>query len=187
MFLAAAYFFSYVGAEITFGGWIYSYAVMLGLAGVSGAAYLNSGFWFAFAVGRLVSIALAARMTLVRLIVSALEGGLFFLALVAVLPGSAGVLWAAAIGAGFCMGPVYASGLALVGQSMHLTARRAGLVLMGDSVGGMLLPWLVGGIIERTGPWAMIYLVFSSLTGAMLAFFAMLRVRSAGSSIPRTE
>ena len=40
---AMLFLFFYVGAEITFGGWVYTYAVTLKLASAAGAAYLTSG------------------------------------------------------------------------------------------------------------------------------------------------
>ncbi len=55
------FLFFYVGAEITFGGWVYTYAVTLKLASAAGAAYLTSAFWLAFTVGRLISIPAATR------------------------------------------------------------------------------------------------------------------------------
>jgi len=44
---AMLFLFFYVSAELTFGGWIYTYAVTLGLADAAAAAYLTSLFWFA--------------------------------------------------------------------------------------------------------------------------------------------
>lgn len=53
--------FFYVRAELTFGNWIFTYTVTLKLADATQAAYLTSGFWLAFTIGRLVSIPAAAR------------------------------------------------------------------------------------------------------------------------------
>ena len=99
-------------------------------------------------------------------------GPLFF-------PGSGGVLWAAAIGLGFCMAPVWPSGFTLAGQSIHLTARLSSVILLGDSLGGMILPWLVGQVIDASGPRAMAFLVCASLALNLAAFFGMIRLRPA--------
>jgi len=48
--------------------------------------------------------------------------------------------------------------------------------LLGDSFGCVVLPWLVGQVMEVTGPRALVYLVFGSLIGNVLAFVAMLRL-----------
>src|SRR5918911_1640520 len=49
---AALFLFFYVGAEVAFGGWVYTYAVALKLANAAEAAYLTAGFWVAFSLGR---------------------------------------------------------------------------------------------------------------------------------------
>jgi FHS family Na+ dependent glucose MFS transporter 1 len=52
----------YVGAEVGMGGWLYTYAVEMGLADTTSAAYLTSVYWGAFMLGRLLSIPIAARV-----------------------------------------------------------------------------------------------------------------------------
>ena len=55
-------FFLFVGAGLSFGGWIYTYAVSLDLATVTTAGYLTSLFWAALTFGRLISIPIAGRV-----------------------------------------------------------------------------------------------------------------------------
>ena len=93
-----------------------------------------------------------------------------------IFPRSENVLWIMAVGLGFCMAPVWPTGFTLVGQSMQLTGRLSGLVLLGDSFGGMVLPWLVGWVIGSTSPRAMLTLIFASLVLNFLAFTALLRL-----------
>ena len=103
--LAGLFLFFYVGAEISFGGWIYTYARRLGLASETGAAYLASAFWLAFTGGRLVSIPVATRAAPQRVLLAASAGCLLALALVLSRPASREVLWGATLVLGFCMGP----------------------------------------------------------------------------------
>jgi FHS family Na+ dependent glucose MFS transporter 1 len=174
---AMLFLFFYVGAEITFGGWIYTYAVTLKLASVAGAAYLTSAFWAAFTVGRLISIPAATRFTPRQVIPTAVFSCLFVLALGIIFSGSSLALWLMAIGLGFCMAPVWPTGFTLAGQSVAMTGKITGLILLGDSFGGMVLPTAVGKVIETSGPRAMVYLVFGSLVLNLLAFTGMLRLR----------
>ena len=60
IFLVAAGFFVFVGAEVGLGGWIYTYAIRLDLADETTAAYLTSAYWGAFTLGRLIAIPIAA-------------------------------------------------------------------------------------------------------------------------------
>ena len=174
---AALFLFFYVGAEVAFGGWVYTYAVTLKLASTAGAAYLTSGFWLSFTLGRLLSIPLATRFTPPQIVLAALGTCLSILTMVIIIPDSSVILWMAALGLGFGMAPLWPTGFTLAGQSLTLTASVSGMILLGDSFGGVVLPWLVGQVMEVTGPRALIYLVFGSLVGNVLAFVAMLRVR----------
>ena len=176
---AMLFLFFYVGAEITFGGWVYTYAVTLKLASLAGAAYLSSAFWLAFTVGRLISIPAATRFKPRQVILAALVSCLSILALGIIFFNSSVVLWLMAIGLGFCMAPIWPTGFTLAGQSINLTGRLTGIILLGDSFGGMVLPSAVGQVIESTGPRAMVYLIFGSLVLNLLAFFGMLRLRPA--------
>jgi FHS family Na+ dependent glucose MFS transporter 1 len=176
VFSAILFLFFYVGAEITFGGWLYTYAVTLRLASAAGAAYLTSAFWLAFTIGRLISIPAATRFTPKQVILAALSGCLSVLLLGMLFSGSSTAIWMMAIGLGFCMAPVWPTGFTLAGQSMALTGKLTGLILLGDSFGGMVLPTVVGKVIEGSGPRAMVPLVFSSLVLNLLAFTGMLRL-----------
>ena len=170
---AALFLFFYVGAELTFGGWIYTYAITLHLADAVRAAYLTSIFWLAFTVGRLISIPAALRFSPRQIIPAALTGCAGFLVLLILAPASPAVLWIAAAGAGFCMAPIWPTGYTLAGQSVRLTARVSSLILLGDSIGGMVLPGLMGLLMERAGATAMTPVVLGSLVATFLAFLGI--------------
>jgi len=174
---AMLFLFFYVGAEITFGGWVYTYAVTLNLASAVGAAYLTSVFWLAFTIGRLLSIPAATRFTPKQIISAALFSCLSILTIGIIFAGFGAVLWVLAIGLGFCMAPIWPTGFTLAGQSINLTGRISSVILLGDSLGGMILPTLVGQVIEGSSPRAMVYLVFGSLVLNLLAFAGMSRLR----------
>jgi FHS family Na+ dependent glucose MFS transporter 1 len=171
------FLFFYVGAEITFGGWIYTYAVTLKLTSAAGAAYLTSAFWLAFTVGRLISIPAATRFTPKQVILAALFCCLSILVLGMLFSDSGTILWMMAIGLGFCMAPIWPTGFTMAGQSIVMTGRVTGVILLGDSFGGMVLPALVGRVIEGSGSRAMVALVFVNLVLNLLAFTGMLRLR----------
>jgi len=174
MLAAALFLFFYVGAEVAFGGWVSTYAVALQLASAVGAAYLTAGFWCAFTVGRLLAIPLAMRVPSHRMVLVALALCLALLAVLLLLPDTRVVVWSVVFGLGFCMAPLWPMGFTLAGQSLTLTATVSGLILLGDSVGGMVLPWLVGHVMAVTGPRALASLVFGSLVCTFVAFVVLL-------------
>ncbi len=176
---AMFYLFFYVGAEITFGGWVYTYATSLGVAAPATAAYLTSAFWLAFTVGRLLSIPAAARFPARRIVPAAVAGCLLMWIGIMAFPASRAVLWLGTVGAGFFMAPVWPTGFTLASQTIPLSARASSLILLGDSFGGMILPTLVGKVIEAVGAGTMTYLVAASLVLNLVAFVFLRRARPA--------
>ncbi|MCB9423428.1 MAG: MFS transporter [Ardenticatenaceae bacterium] len=175
--IAMMFLFFYVGSEITFGNWIYTYALILGLADATRAAYLTSGFWLAFTIGRAISIVVATRFKPEQILTVAFLGGLGALALAIITPNSISMLWAATLLVGFFMAPIWATGYNLAGQSIKLTATISSSIILGDSLGGVVLPWVTGQAIERFGARTMPWLVFSSLAINALVFGIMLLQR----------
>jgi FHS family Na+ dependent glucose MFS transporter 1 len=172
--IAMLFLFFYVGSEITYGNWIYTYALTLDLADATRAAYLTSGFWLAFTIGRAISIPVAARFKPAQILTVAFVGGLGALALAISVPNSLTVLWAATLATGFFMAPVWATGYNLVGQSIKLTATVSSIIILGDSFGGVVLPWVTGQAIERFGAHTMPWLVIGSFAINGLIFVIML-------------
>jgi len=176
--MAAVFLFAYVGAEISFGSWLYTYALSLGLASAAGAAYLSSAVWFSFTVGRAVSIPVALRFTPRQVIPTAIAACLALSGLLCLLPPNPGLLWAVAMGLGFFMAPLWPSGYTLAGQVIAMTASASGLVLLGDSLGVMVLPSLTGKVMEWTGPEGLSrslpLLVLGALAVCLLAFLSLL-------------
>lgn len=178
--IAAVYLFAYVGGEISFGSWIASYAMELKVADPRGAALLTSAFWFAFTVGRLISIPVAIRFTPRQVIPAALAPCLVVSGLLMALPLSSVLLWTAAIALGFCLAPLWPSGFTLAGQVVPLTGSVSGIILLGDSFGGMVLPSLTGKIMEAAKTGGTRYLsaslpllVFGSLLVCLITFVAL--------------
>jgi MFS transporter, FHS family, Na+ dependent glucose transporter 1 len=177
VFVAALYLFFYVGAEITYGGWIYTYSTTLKIFDVASAAYLNSGFWLSFTLGRFISIPLGIRFKPAQIIPAALAGCLSILVVVLMLPSSPALLWVLTVVLGFCMAPLWPMGFTLAGQSIKLTARFSSIVLLGDSLGGMFLPWLVGQVIDVSGAGSMIPIVLVAMIFNMLTFIVLIKMK----------
>ena len=182
---AMLFLFFYVSAEITFGGWIYTYAVTLGLADAAAAAYLTSLFWLTFTMGRLVSIPVAIRLAPAQILVVCFCGCALFLGLVIAFRSSQAVLWISVAGLGLSMAPVWPSGYTLAVQSIRLTAGVSAVIMLGDSVGGMVMPGLTGLFMERAGAGAMTRLVLAAMAATVMAFLAILALRTRGIESPQ--
>jgi FHS family Na+ dependent glucose MFS transporter 1 len=185
---AMLFLFFYVSGEITFGNWIYTYALTLNLADATRAAYLTSSFWLAFTIGRLLSIPAAARFKSEQILAVALGACLLITGVMIANTGSTTLLWGCTAALGFFMAPVWPTGYNLAGRSVKLTATISSIILMGDSLGGMILPSLTGQVVEHFGAPMMTWLVFGSLVCNALALGAILRLREASAkSAGKTE
>lgn len=181
--LIAAMFFLFVGAELSFGGWIYTYATTLGLATVTTAGYLTSLFWGALTLGRLISIPLAARVRPRYLLVADLIGLTLSLGLLLAFSGSSPVLWIATFGFGLSTANAYPTLMVLAERHLRISAKITSIFLVGGSLGSMTVPWLIGQRFEASGPQVMmqILLVTVLLTAVVLAAF-LFAIRPKGSS-----
>ncbi len=174
--LIIVFFFLYVGAEIGFGGWVYTYALELGLANETSAAYLTSTFWGAFTVGRLLSIPIAARLRPRWILAGDLAGCFVGLGLILLFPELAAMLWAGAVIVGLSMASVFPTMISLAERRMTLTGATTSLFFVGASFGGMFLPWLVGQLFEPVGPQVAMIIFLVDLAVAVAVFAAVMRV-----------
>ena len=162
VFLFAAFFFLYVGAEAGFGGWVFTYAQAMPFGGEgfdsASAAYLTAAFWGALTLGRLLSIPLAARLRPSALLLGDLTGCLASLGVILFWQDSTLALWAGSIGLGASMASIFPTTLAFAERRMPISGRTTGLFFVGVGAGAMTIPWLVGQLFEARGPLAMIYL-----------------------------
>lgn len=168
-------FYVYVGAELSLGNWLSTYAIKLRLADAAGAAYLTSAFWGAFTAGRLVSIPLATRFAERTVLLADLVGSLGFVALMLLFPHSETVLWIAACGAGFAMASIFPTMISFAQRHMTITGQITSLFLAGSSLGSMTLPLLIGQLFDRIGPAVMVIFVAAAL-GAELALYGLLLI-----------
>ncbi len=142
--VTSALFFLYVGLEIGYSGWIFTYATQLGLASTITAGYLTSFFWGVFTLGRLVGIPLAARVRPRTLLLVDLSGILFFFLLLALWPQTTTVMWVATAGLGLSMATFYPALFTLAGRHITLTGKVSSILMAGDNLGAMIIPWLLG-------------------------------------------
>src|SRR5512141_2130344 len=123
-------FFLYVGAEIGFGNWIYTYAITLRLADTIMAAYLTSAFWGFFTVGRLLGVWISTRARSRSILFFDLGGSLLCMALIYFAHASPLLLWLGTIGLGLCMASVFPTMLMLAGEKLRVSGTITGWFLV---------------------------------------------------------
>jgi FHS family Na+ dependent glucose MFS transporter 1 len=153
LFLLVVFFFMFfVGLELGFGNWIYTFSTRLHLASETGAAYLTSAFWGALTVGRLVGIGTSSRFRSQTILLMDLAGCLVAFGILLFWPAASPALWAGTILMGFSVASIFATGMAFAEQRFSLTGSSIGWILVGGGIGGMAVPWLIGQLFERFSP-----------------------------------
>lgn len=166
--LMGVLFFIHVGAELAFGGWVYSYATATQIGPETTARVLNSVFWGGLVVGRIAAIPLSRRLSAAAMIQFDLIGAGVALAIVGLVPGWG--TWAGTALFGMSIASIFASCLNYTGSKMPTTSQITSVFLIGASLGSMTLPWVVGQLFGRVGPQAMIYVVGMAIAVGLVVF-----------------
>jgi fucose permease len=150
--LAGSLLFLFVGAEISYGNWIYTYARESGIGTITSAAYLTSFFWGSLTLGRLVSIPLANRFKTTDILLADLLCGIISVSLVLLFPGSQAAVWIGTFLTGFAFASVFPGIFSLISANTAVTGKVSGWMLFGSGAGGFVLPWIIGQLFESIGP-----------------------------------
>jgi FHS family Na+ dependent glucose MFS transporter 1 len=181
-------FILYVGAEVSYGNWIYAYAVKLGLETEITANYLTSAFWGFFTLGRLVAIWISTRLRPLMILYLDFAGCILSMGLIILARDSAMFLWVGSILLGISFASIFPTFITLSEERMHVTGTITGWFLVGGSIGGMTVPVLIGQAFERFGPASMITIVLSTIVLNLVAlvFFTKFsaKAQTTGDKIP---
>jgi MFS transporter, FHS family, Na+ dependent glucose transporter 1 len=158
--LMVVLFFLYVGVEGGFGGWIFTYVTASNLASDTGAAYINAIFWGALTLGRLLSVPLARKVALSKLLLANFILSIGFLGLILLFPVHPIMIWISSAGLGMALSSVFPTLLALAESRMNITGAVTGYFFLGSSLGSMIVPTLLGQIFEYIGSFEIMVALF---------------------------
>ena len=171
--LVASLFLLYVGAERSFGNWLYTYSLAVFPLSATAAGYLTSAFWGAITIGRLVAIPVAARISPRKMLLVTFPGGLISLVVILAGSGSLLALWAGTISLGFFLASIFPNMISFLNNQMKISARITGILVSAAAIGGMTFPWVSGQLFERISPLATMMLVFGLILIATAVFFSI--------------
>ncbi|NXN94194.1 MFS4B protein, partial [Rhinopomastus cyanomelas] len=147
--LLFVFFLCYVGAEVTYGSYIFTYAKVFAEMKDSEAAALNSVFWGTFAVCRGLAIFCAAFLYPGTMITLSLVGSAASSLCLAFFPGYPALLWGGTAVYGASMAAVFPSGISWIEQYTVVQGKAASLFVIGAALGEMCIPAVVGYLQGR--------------------------------------
>jgi len=179
VFLIAAFLFLYVGAEVGFAGWIFTYTIELKLSSAMTAAYVASLFWGSLTLGRLLTIPVAARFQPRTILMSSLAGCLLSLAVMLLRSSSFAAILVGTTGLGLSMASIFPTTLSFAGKRMKMTGRVTGWFVFGASAGSMLIPLGIGQAFQSVGPRVVVFVTTVTLLAAVAVLAAVIRTSKA--------
>uniref|UniRef100_A0A8C3Y093 Major facilitator superfamily domain containing 4B n=1 Tax=Catharus ustulatus TaxID=91951 RepID=A0A8C3Y093_CATUS len=147
--LMFVFFLFYVGAEVTYGSYVFTYAVVFAEMTESEAAALNSVFWGAFAVCRGAAIFGAAFLAPVTLILMSLVCSAASSSALAFFAHYRASLWVGTAVYGASMATIFPSGISWIEQYTVIEGKSASLFVVGAALGEMCIPVAVGYLQGR--------------------------------------
>lgn len=154
--LFASILFLYVGGEIGFGNWIFTYATKIGVATIAQADLMTSVFWGSLTLGRLISIPLIRKLNPLQMLSINFAGWVLGILIILIFPRSSVALWTGTIVLGFFMSSIFPMVFAIAERTLVFTGKVSGLIYVGNSLGGMILPFLMGKLFATVAPiWIM--------------------------------
>ncbi|KAM4633642.1 sodium-dependent glucose transporter 1 [Polymixia lowei] len=176
------FFFWYVGAEVAYGSFIFTYAKDYAQMGQHQAAGLNSLFWGTFAACRGLAIFFAACMYPGTMILLSLVGCTLSSLLLCLFSRNNVVLWVCTGLYGASMATTFPSGISWVEQYTAVTGRSAATFVVGAALGEMVLPALLGFLLGRFQEQPLLmYLSLGAATITSILFPVMYKLASAPS------
>lgn len=182
----AGYFLADVGVETAISGWVVSFMLRSRHATPYLSGLSSSGFWAGMAVGRLVLGPLTdwvgvRKATALYFAIAVVVETLF-----ALLP-YAVVSVVLMIVLGFLMGPLFPSGVIVLTQLLpkELHVAAVSFVASLGQVGGALLPFGIGAVVEGLGIGVFRYAILVQSILAMAIWVAFARLRATDSTLDR--
>ncbi len=170
----AALAFLFVGVEVSYGGWIFTYFVSSGVGQAAAAYTLTSVFWLSVMFGRLSSVLLAARFKPQTLVTIYLLGAVVSAGVMRFMAQYPVAVWVGSVGMGLSIAAIFPTTFSFVQSRIQISGKLNGIVWAAGSVGAMSLPWLIGQQIDRAGPLSMMMIIFVVWVLALAIFRWML-------------
>ncbi|MFO8041799.1 MAG: MFS transporter [Alkalispirochaeta sp.] len=167
------------GTEASFANWMPTHLFSLLPAAVASAVV--SGYWITFTMGRLLAVPISMRIR-----PGTLVGGAILLALLATIAATVDPLAPAAyLVAGLAMGPVFPGGLSWLRRRYPERAGEVGsIIIAAGGIGGMIIPPVIGYIVEARGiPAIAVTLAVLLSVAVLLAAVIGISGRTQGSAV----
>lgn len=152
----------YTGSEIGFASWLIVYLKQAVNMLEADGALLLSGFWIALTAGRAIAAALGIHISISQILTFSLLGMAAGCAILLLGVGNLMLTIAGVLLFGLSCGPLFPTVLAVVNSPAY-SANTASLVLAISNIGGLVLPAMLGFVLDDFGPFAQISVILAAV------------------------
>lgn len=184
--LFSVFLLLYVGLEIAYGGYIFTFGVKSSPSmSEDGAAFLTSAFWGSFALARLASVPLSRYLRPSKMLwldmAGCMVGSAILLSQFSDLQCNRSdhtKLWAGTVILGISMASVFPSAINFAEYFVTVSGKTASVLLVAASFGEMLIPLAVGNTIVDTsvGPCSLMACAFVISVLTLLTYLLIVLV-----------
>jgi len=174
--IISIFFFAFVGVEIGFGDWLSTYSIQSGLTDNKTAILLTSVYWGSFTAGRVVSIPMALKYKPKQILFMDVIGGIIAMVLLYFFPGSITILWIGSILLGLSLAAIFPTILTYAESLMTMTGKLTSIFYISGSIGSIVLPWIIGRLIEVAGPILIIQALTATMFLAVISFSVLMYI-----------
>ncbi|GAB6020363.1 Major facilitator super domain containing 4 [Chamberlinius hualienensis] len=174
--LTAFLLFVYDGLQAVYGGYVFTYAKK-NLAGMSKseAAYLNAYFWGTFALGRLISIIVATKLTPALMLLGNISGCTIAMLTMLIFDKNRVAIYLGTCMFGAFLSSVYPTAVSLAEQFIKVTSGVTSVIVVGAASGEMILPVIVGHQMDES-PGSFMAIGFAMTLASFFIYGAILAV-----------
>ena len=159
--LAGLFFVVYVGMEIGFAGWVFTYGEEIDFTDTA-ATWLTTLFWVSFTLGRIMSTVVVNSVRPKWLLFVTTSASIAAASVLVVGDSRSGAVWFGTTMMGFALAPQFPMMLTYLERRIAITGSATSWFLGGAGVGILVPPWLIGLWMDQSGasvfPWAMVLL-----------------------------
>ncbi|XP_077996296.1 sodium-dependent glucose transporter 1C-like [Glandiceps talaboti] len=167
--------FSFIGHEITYGGFIYTFAIKSDYGfTVKVASYLNSAFWASFAAARGLGIFCAMFLSPRTMLIMDLCGMCTASTLLVIFGDtSLSVVWGASILLGLSLATVFPSAISWAECYIKLTGKAMSTFTMAAATSEMILPYVLGLLFDAYNVMMLMYMTLALSLSSTFVYIIM--------------
>lgn len=178
LILISLMFLLYVGAESSFGGWIYVYTLNKYSSHLLISGLITSIFWGMLIIGRFINMFLSSKFKIKveKTLLLAFSGSVLVILFLNLQNLNLFIYIVFVMLAGLLMATIFPSIMAYAEKIIGITGKINSIFFISTSIGAMVVPSIIGNSYEIYGEKAVMSIIFISLLSSFIVLIFILKL-----------